>query len=149
MEGTAECIIDGTRALLPARFRDEFGASSVVISKGLDSCLFVHTVVGYERFIAALLTSVGQDARAIRRFFVSDAMELKQDARGRVSIDRRLMEYAGIRTRAVWRGEGEHLELWDKDRFDSWRASGARRSAICGLLAVTGSVNEAHRSAER
>jgi MraZ protein len=97
-----------------------------VISKGLGSCLLVHTVAGFEQFLLSLSDASGRDAHVIRRFFVAETMEMKLDARGRVRIPRRLVDFAGIGARVVWRGRGDYAELWDKGRFDSWLTSEAR-----------------------
>ena len=144
MEGTTERMVDGARVRLPARFREELGAGSLVVSKGLNACLFVHTAAGYERLIGALAAEPDQATRALRHFFQSGAMELDPDIRGRVSINRRLMEFAGILDRVVWRGEGNVLELWDRSRLDLYLASRDGPSALRGWLVAVESAEVEH-----
>ena len=130
MECTAEGGVDGTRLQIPARFRETWGVGPLVVSKGLNSCLYVHTVAGFGRLVATLLTEADSRARVLRRFFMSGALELVPDARGRLRIGQHLMQYAGIQDRVVWRAQGVCLEVWDKGAFDSWVASGDRSSTL-------------------
>ena len=142
MDVTVERVVDGTRLQLPARFREAWGARPLVVSKGLNSCLYVQTVAEYERVVAILSAASSSKGRTIRRFFVSGAVEVNPDARGRLRIDRLLMEYAGIQNRVVWRAQGDCLEVWDKAAFDSWMASGDRPSTLRELLVAVEATEE-------
>lgn len=140
MDGTVERVVDGTRLQLPARFRDAWGGQPLIVSKGLNSCLYVQTVAEYERVVAILSTASNSKGRTIRRFFVSGAVEVNPDARGRLRIDRLLMEYAGIQNRVVLRAVGDCLEVWDKAASDSWTSRGNRPSALHELLFAAGAA---------
>jgi MraZ protein len=120
LDGTVESVVEGTRLRLPARFRDVWDGQPLVVSKGRNSCLYVQTVAEYERMITVLSTASDSKVRTVRRFFASGAVELNPDTRGRLRIDRLLMEYADIQNRVVWRAVGDCLEVWDKAAFDSW-----------------------------
>jgi len=136
MEGTAECVVDGGRVRLPARFRAEVGSGPLVVGKGLNSCLFVYSIDEYSRIHAAIAASVSRDARAVRRFVESGAIQVSLDTRCRLSISPHLMQYVGIGDRVIWIGQGSYLELWDKGQLDAWVASGKRHSTIAGPLAA-------------
>ena len=143
MDGTVESAVEGTRLLLPARFRDVWEGQPLVVSKGLNSCLYVQTVAEYERVVAILSAASDPKGHRIRRFFVSGAVELNPDARGRLRIGPLLMEYAGIQNRVVWNVMGDCLEVWDKAAFDSWTSCGDRPSALHELLFAAGAAKEA------
>ena len=136
MEGTAECVVDGGRVRLPARFREELGSGPLVVSRGLSSCLFVFSVDEYRRVRAAIAASANRDARSLGRFLTAHAMQVSLDARCRLSISPHLMQYVGIGDRVIWIGQGAYLEIWDKDRFASWVTSGERHPTLGGLLAA-------------
>lgn len=140
MKDTVESVVEGTRLRLPARFREVWGSQPLVVSKGLNSCLYVQTVAEYERIIAALSEASGLKGRTIRRFFVSGAVELNPDARGRLRLGLPLMEYAGIQNRVVWRATDDCLEVWDKAAFDEWTPSENQPSTLHELLLGSGAA---------
>lgn len=131
-----ERAVDGTRLQLPARFREVWGAQPLVVSKGLNSCLYVQTVAEYERVVAIMSTALDPKVRGVRRFFASCAVELTPDARCRLRIGQPLLDYAKIRDRVVWRTTGACLEVWDKAALESWTVSGNRLSTLDELLIV-------------
>lgn len=141
MEGTAQCAVDGARVRIPTRFRAELGSGPLVVSRGLSSCLFVFSIDEYSRVRAAIAVSANQGARSFGRFLTAQTMQVGLDARCRLSVSPHLMQYAGIGDRVIWSGEGTYLEIWDKDRFDSWVTSGERRSTLRGLLAAIESAS--------
>lgn len=142
MNDTVESVVEGTRLRLPARFREAWGGQPLIVSKGLNSCLYLQTVAEYERFIAVMSEASGLKGRMIRRFFVSGAVEVNPDTRGRLRVDRLLMEYAGIQNRVVWRAVGDCLEVWDKAAFDSWAPCENQPSILHELLLVSGAAKE-------
>ncbi|NLC11672.1 MAG: division/cell wall cluster transcriptional repressor MraZ, partial [Firmicutes bacterium] len=90
------------RLIVPSRFREELG-DCFVITRGLDSCLFVYPQREWaliERKLKALPFTKA-DARAFMRFFFSGAVEVEQDRQGRVLIPSNLRDYAGIKRDVV------------------------------------------------
>lgn len=72
------------RVILPADFRSELG-ESFIITKGLDSCLFIYTMTEWENLSTKLkqLPLAKAEARAFVRFFFSGARQLECDKQGR------------------------------------------------------------------
>ena len=72
------------RVILPADFRSELG-ESFVITKGLDSCLFVYEQAEWDALSEKLrqLPLAKPEARAFVRFFFSGARTLECDKQGR------------------------------------------------------------------
>ena len=66
------------RVILPADFRSELG-ESFIITKGLDSCLFIYTMTEWENLSTKLkqLPLAKAEARAFVRFFFSGARQLE------------------------------------------------------------------------
>ena len=63
------------RVILPADFRSELG-ESFIITKGLDSCLFIYTMTEWENLSTKLkqLPLAKAEARAFVRFFFSSSL---------------------------------------------------------------------------
>jgi MraZ protein len=59
------------------------------------------------------------DTRTVQRLFLSQAMEVKVDGVGRISIPDPLRELAGIEEEVLFVGVWNRIELWSPSR---WRA---------------------------
>jgi len=106
------------RLTIPARFREAL-AGGVVITRGLDGCLWVFTREAWQdisRKIASLPMS-NANARKFRRFIVSGASESIPDRNGRVIIPQKLREFAGIDGEVVVAGAMDRLEIWNPERW--------------------------------
>ena len=108
------------RLSLPARFRKELGRR-VVVTRGLDNCLFVYSLREWEKISHKLGgLSFGQaDTRGFSRFLLSGAVPEEVDAAGRILIPDFLKEFAGLSGEVVVAGMQTRVELWNAG---SWRA---------------------------
>src|SRR5919204_3664269 len=78
-------IDDKNRLTLPAKFRGDF-ARGIVVTRGLDGCLFAYTGDAWERLVASTLAEVdqlSQEGRRLYRHFFSGASESELDRPGR------------------------------------------------------------------
>ena len=129
------------RLTVPARFRAAL-ADGVVLSKGFDPCVWLHTTTEFEglsdRFLAPH-SPFGTDARRLRRRFHGGAFDEKLDSAGRVRIPKPLLEHAGLGSDCVVVGAGEYLEIWDAEGLG--RAGGrARRGGAADRRGPRGSA---------
>jgi MraZ protein len=112
-------IDDKGRLTLPAKFRDQL-AQGIVITRGLDGCLFVFTYEDWKRFTARLserLSFAQKSARGLTRFFFAGATDIIPDRQGRVLVPPFLREYASLDGEAVIIGANSRLELWNPERW--------------------------------
>lgn len=103
------------RLSLPSKFKKVLG-EKVVITRGLDSCLFLFTTTEWE-IIAKKLTSqsVGsREARDLNRFFLSGAVEVDIDSAGRVLVPDFLRDFAKLENKVVLAGLYSRVEIWDE-----------------------------------
>src|SRR3989344_2537409 len=93
------------RLSLPAKFRKELG-ESVVVTRGLDHCLFIFSQEGWKRFVGKFTAlSIGSgEGRGFNRFMFSGATEAEVDSAGRILVPDFLKDFAGLKTRAVLAG---------------------------------------------
>jgi MraZ protein len=113
-------IDDKNRLTLPARFRQDF-ADGIVVTRGMDGCLFAYTRADWERLVANRLDSLdplSQEGRRMQRFFFSGATEADLDKQGRVGLPAALLGHAKLARDVVVAGVNDHLEIWDRD---AWR----------------------------
>jgi MraZ protein len=119
--GTFEHTIDDkSRLTLPARFRQAF-EEGLVVTRGMDGCLTVYPRADWMRGIQSRLEELdplSPEARQLRRYFYSGAVEDELDKQGRITIPAPLLEYAKLERDAVVAGVHDHLEIWDRA---AWR----------------------------
>ncbi len=108
------------RLIIPAKFREEIG-NSFIVTKGLDGCLFVYSLVEWEKIVAKLktLSFTKKDARIFTRFFLSSASVCEFDRQGRINLVNALTLYAGIKKECVIIGVNDRLEIWAVDKYDN------------------------------
>ena len=114
------------RFAIPTKHRDrlvELCASQLVITVDKDRCLLIYpepTWIEIEKKINDL-PSFNNATRILKRLYVGHAHEVEMDAQGRVLLPPKLREFAGLTKKVALVGQGEHLELWDEDRWDQQR----------------------------
>src|SRR5574344_2013891 len=94
------------RLIIPSKFREDIG-NQFVITRGLDGCLFVYSMVEWDKIVAKLKTLpfTKKDARAFSRFFLSGATICELDKQGRINLVNSLIDYAGIKKECAIRSE--------------------------------------------
>lgn len=116
-------IDDKNRLSLPAKFRQEMG-KKVVITPGLDSCLFVFTTNEWEK-ISEHLSVTGSsllqaDNRSLNRYLLGRAVEVDVDAVGRMLLPEHLREKANLKSKVVFIGVRDRVEIWDENTWNAY-----------------------------
>ena len=108
------------RLIIPAKFREEIG-ESFVVTKGLDGCLFVYSLVEWEKIVNKLkkLPFTKKDSRVFSRFFLASATVCEFDRQGRINLMNSLTVYAGLKKECAIIGVNDRLEIWDLDKFNN------------------------------
>lgn len=109
------------RVSIPAKFREELG-ENFVVTKGLDSCLFVYSMNEWKVVEEKLksLPMTNKDARAFVRFFFAGASECEVDKQGRTLIPSNLKEYAAIDKDVVIIGVSTRIEIWSLEQWNKF-----------------------------
>lgn len=111
------------RLIIPAKFREDLGEGAV-ITRGLDNCLFLFPQAEWgvlEGKLKTLPLTKG-DARQFVRFLFSGATECEVDKQGRITLPANLREFAAIEKDAVVIGVSSRIEIWSKERWQSYVA---------------------------
>lgn len=106
------------RISLPSKFRKELG-KAVIVTPGLDSCLFVFTKKEWEKVSARLSDNGGDlsflkgDQRSFNRYMFGRAVEAEVDSIGRILIPDFLKERIGLKDSAAIIGVKDRVEIWN------------------------------------
>ena len=110
------------RLSLPSKFRKELG-KKVVITHGLDGCLFVYPLKEWEKVSQKLRElSMGQaDTRGFNRFMLAGAIDVDIDSIGRVLVPDFLKDFGNLKSKVVLIGVNDHVEIWDEKGWDIYK----------------------------
>lgn len=111
-------IDDKNRLSLPSKFRQEMG-KKVVVTPGLDGCLFVFAVKQWEKISGKLGESsmLQADTRSFNRYLLGGATETEVDSIGRMLIPQFLRERAGLKDKVAVVGVQSRVELWSEKKW--------------------------------
>jgi MraZ protein len=109
---------DKNRLTLPAKFRQAL-RDGVVVSRGMDGCLFAHATEEWERLAERIraLDPLSRESRIMQRHFFSGAVHAELDKQGRMVLPASLLETAGIEREVTVAGVYDHLEIWDRAKW--------------------------------
>ena len=109
------------RLIMPSKFRNDLG-ETFVITRGIDSCLFVYPMGTWNNLTSKLneLSFTKKDVRSFQRFFLSGATICEFDKQGRINITSPLADYAKLNKECVVIGVNDRIEIWSKDNFDKF-----------------------------
>ncbi len=136
--GHYEHSLDAKNRLnVPAKFRPSF-SGGVVLAKALEPCVAVWAPDTFERWTESFLSNlnpVSPERRKLTRYFAGSSFDAELDSAGRVTLNQALLEHAGIQKEVVIVGNLDHLEIWDRDRWnDDQQALNAEVAGIAESL---------------
>ncbi len=133
---------DKSRVSLPRQFRTGLGRK-VVMTRGLDNCLFVYSRSSWEKVAAKLqeLSFAQADTRGFNRFILSGAAEVEVDSAGRVLIPEHQRAFAGLTKNCVFAGVSDRVEVWDAKRWNEYKAAIEKKAdALAEKLGEVGAL---------
>ena len=104
---------DKNRLTLPARLREQLG-DRVVVTRGLDGCVYVYAVAEWEQLAQRVgtLDPLSREARTMQRFFFGSGSDVEIDKQGRIVLPANLV--ADLQREVTVLGVYDHLEIWDR-----------------------------------
>lgn len=117
------------RVALPSKCRVELG-KKVVVTRGMDKSLFIYPMKTWEKLAEKLGSlPVGESGtRSFIRLMLAGAIDVDLDKQGRVLIPDYLKDYAGLKKDVIVAGLFDRLEVWDKDRWNNYKAKAEKNS---------------------
>ncbi|MEM5948683.1 division/cell wall cluster transcriptional repressor MraZ [Spirochaetia bacterium 38H-sp] len=114
---------DKGRLLIPAKLRSSIAGESLVLTRGLDRCLWLFPPDEWNKISEKLLTTISpfqQKARLIQRRIVAPAQEIEIDKAGRITIPQAMREFAGFEKDILILGIQKYIELWDVSEYEKY-----------------------------
>ncbi|MDO8482699.1 MAG: division/cell wall cluster transcriptional repressor MraZ [bacterium] len=115
-------IDDKNRLSLPVKFRQEMG-KKVVVTPGLDNCLFLFTMSEWKKISDKLSQSsmLQADNRGFNRFMFGGAVEAEVDSIGRILVPDFLRERASLKGKVVVIGVQSRVEIWNEKSWIDYK----------------------------
>ncbi len=115
-------IDDKNRLSLPVKFRQEMG-KKVVVTPGLDSCLFLFTMKEWKKISEKLSNSsmLQADSRSFNRFMFGGAVEAEVDSIGRILVPDFLRERANLKSKVAVIGVESRVEIWNENAWIEYK----------------------------
>jgi MraZ protein len=119
------------RMAVPAKFRESLNAGAI-ITRGIDSCLFVFTNSDWEELVKKLIAlPIAQaNSRAFVRLMLAGATDVALDNQGRILIPDYLRKYANLKKEVVVAGLYNRFEIWDNVEWNNYKAKTESTSEI-------------------
>jgi MraZ protein len=125
-------IDDKGRLTIPAKFRAGL-AEGVLVTRGLDGCLFVLPPAAREALSEKVANfPLSQASARLFSRMIYSGTECKLDRQGRILLPPPLREHADIESEVVIIGVNSRLEIWSKKR---WQEQTTRMEEESGPIA--------------
>ena len=123
-------IDEKNRISLPVKFRKEMG-KKIIITPGLDQCLFIFTAREWARVSKKLsgsgadmdadLSFLKADKRSFNRFMFGRAAEIEVDSIGRILVPDFLKDRIGLKNSAAIVGVEDRVEIWNEKTWGEYK----------------------------
>jgi len=124
-------IDDKNRVSLPSKFRSLMG-KKIVITPGLDQCLFIFTSTEWKKVSKRLsdsdsdLSFLKRDKRNFNRFMFGRAIDVDIDSIGRILIPDFLKEIIKPSNKVALVGVGDRVEVWNDKVWHGYKEEGEK-----------------------
>lgn len=120
--GTYKHSLDSkNRLALPAKFIEKL-KKTVYLTKGFDGCLELRNEDSFKEYCEKLLSleSNSNDVRQVQRVFLSSTNKIDIDVSNRILLPTNLMEKVDIKKNVTIIGVGNHIEIWDEEKYSKY-----------------------------
>ncbi len=113
------------RLSVPQRLRSAIAGTQLVITRGIDNCLWVFPPDEWQGISDSLMDAASpftKKARLLQRRIIAPAQEIEIDKAGRITIPQALKEAVGLRKDCIILGIKKYIEIWDVEEYDRYLA---------------------------
>ncbi len=117
---------DKGRLLLPVKLRAKLPVDAFVLTKSVDSCLWLFPVEHWNKLVEGIRArkSIFDDKyQMIYRRLIAPAEEIPVDKSGRIRIQPSLVRSGRLERDCLLIGMDDHVEIWDEKIFESYEES--------------------------
>ena len=113
------------RLLVPSRIRSEIRGSTLVVTRGIDRCLWLFAPEEWRAFSTKLLgasSPLSRRGRLMQRRIVAPAQEIELDKAGRLNIPKSLQEAADLTGDTTLLVMERYMEIWDAEAYRAYES---------------------------
>ena len=122
--GEFRCSLDEKgRLLIPARMRTEVLGNVVILTRGVENCLWLFPPEEWKTFSENLIGSTSmlqEQSRLIQRRMIAPAQETEIDKAGRIVVPQTLREYADLKKECLVLGLKKYMEVWSETAYQAY-----------------------------
>ena len=114
---------DKGRLMIPSKIRGEITGNVLVITRGIDKCLWLFPPEEWRQIAESLMDAASpftRKARLLQRWIIAPAQEIELDKAGRINIPGTLKEYASLSKDCIILGIKKYLEIWDEAEYHTY-----------------------------
>jgi MraZ protein len=114
---------DKGRLLIPARIRSEIAGNALVVTRGIDQCLWLFAPEDWRAFSEKLLSAsspFSRRGRLIQRRIVAPAQEIELDRTGRLNVPKSLQESVDLNRECTLLVMERYMEIWDAAAYQAY-----------------------------
>jgi MraZ protein len=113
---------DASRIALPRRIRELLENDKVIITKGMDKCLWLYPTKEWEKLenqIVRATTPFDDEDRALTQRIIGPKQDVDIDKQGRILIPPTLRIFAGLNKDCIVLGQHSYIEIWSEGRYQA------------------------------
>jgi len=122
--GEFRCSLDEKgRLLIPARMRTEVLGNVVILTRGVENCLWLFPPEEWKTFSENLIGSTSMlqaQSRLIQRRLIAPAQEAEIAKAGRIMVPQTLREYADLKKECLILGLKKYIEVWSETGYQAY-----------------------------
>jgi MraZ protein len=111
------------RILFPAKLRSILTENILMITQGLDGCLWLYPPDEWKNFSEKLMDNASpfnKNSRLVLRHLIAPAQQSEFDKSGRISVPQSLRGYASLTKECVILGINKYIEIWDATKYKEY-----------------------------
>ncbi len=124
--GEFNCKLDEKgRLSIPSKLRAQFpeaAGNMLVVNRGFEQCLVLYTKEDWlleTAKLSAVDDFMSPEIRKFKRIFTNGANLVQIDNAQRILIPKKLLEYASLNDEVVLVANGNKIEIWDQQLYES------------------------------
>jgi len=114
------------RLSFPSKLRTAINQNVVIITRGLNGCLWLFTADEWDVFQTKLMNNASmlneRNLMVVRRL-IAPAQDIEFDKNGRLSIPQSLRDVAGLTKECTVLGMAKYVEIWDSATYKEYLAA--------------------------
>jgi MraZ protein len=111
------------RISIPADLRECLDSSALILTKGLEHCVWVLPPDYWEKLSERILNPQSLDmeeASSLHYRFIVPKQTAELDKSGRIAIPQSLRDFAALSRECSILGKGDYMEIWDVETYKAF-----------------------------